>query len=179
MFSNRVKHVKFGMIRFGFGGPRGVVSKRRGEVYIEKKGKLVVDGNVCFGEGSSLRVSGTLHVGANFSANKNSYVNCSAEGSSIGDNVMLGWNVTILDGDGHTVYKDGIPKQTLRPFHIGNHVWVCAEARILKGVQISDNSIVAFGSLVTKGFAQPHCLIAGSPAKIVQEGIDWGPLNNV
>ena len=176
VFSNRVKKIRFGMIRFGFGGPLGVVSKRRGEVYIERSGKLIVDGNIFFGEGSSLRISGTLHVGANFSASKNSYVNCSAEMSTIGDNVMLGWDVTILDGDGHTVYQNNIPKPTLRPYHIGNHVWICAEARLLKGVKIPDNSIVGFGSLVTKSFDEAHCLIAGTPAKVVQHQIDWGPM---
>ncbi len=101
-------------------------------------------------------------------------MNCSAKDSSIGDNVMFGWDVTIIDGDGHTVFKDGIP--TLRPYHIGNHVWICAEARILKGVSIPDNSIVAFGSLVTKSFFDNDLLIGGSPADIIQHNIDWGPI---
>ena len=35
-FSDRVEKIRFGMIRFGFGGPRGIVSNKRGEVVLEK-----------------------------------------------------------------------------------------------------------------------------------------------
>lgn len=177
VFSNEVHQITPGIVRFGFGGPRGVVPKKRGALCIEKKGKLIVSGRVSFGEGSSLRLSGTLFIGKNFSSSKNSYINCSADGSSIGDDVMLGWDVTIIDGDGHTVYLNGEPKQTLRPYHIGNHVWLCAETRILKGVVIGDESIVAFGSLVTKSFPETNCLIGGRPASLIQTGISWGPYN--
>ena len=176
LFSDRINHITPGMIRFGFGGPKGVVSKRYGVICIEKTGKLIVSGKAVFGEGSALRLSGTLYLGENFSSSKNSYINCSALGSSIGDNVMLGWDVTIIDGDGHRVYLNGSPKVTLRPYHIGNHVWICAEARVLKGVEIGDDSIVAFGSLVTKSFPDSNCLIAGVPAALAQSGINWGPL---
>ncbi len=177
VFSDKVSKVLPGMIRFGFGGPKGVVPKRRGSICIEKNGMLIVNGRIAFGEGSSLRLSGTLSIGKNFSSSKNSYINCSAKGSTIGDDVMLGWDVTIIDGDGHTVYLNGEPKQTLRPYHIGNHVWLCAETRILKGVVIGDESIVAFGSLVTKSFPETNCLIGGRPASLIQTGISWGPYN--
>ena len=174
-FSDRVDKVSFGMVRFGYGGPKGIVSNRRGEICLEKGGRLILDGSMFFGEGSSLRVNGFLHIGKHFSASKNSFVSCSAQGSTIGDNVMLGWNVAIRDSDGHTVYHHSVPKQSQRPFHIGNHVWICAEAHILKGVTVGDNSIVAYRSTVTKSFPTEGLLIGGSPAKKLQEDITWGP----
>ena len=173
-FSDRVEKIRFGMIRFGFGGPRGIVSNKRGEVVLEK-GMLVFDGEAFFGEGSSIRLNANLHIGKHFSASKNAFVSCSANGSSIGDNVMFGWNVSVRDSDGHTIYHYGEPKKSQKPFKIGNHVWVCAEAHILKGVEIGNDSVVAYRSTVTKSFPQNGVLIGGSPAKQLQEGINWGP----
>jgi len=43
---------------------------------------------------------------------------------------------------------------------------------ILKGVTIGDNSIIAAGSVVTKDVPN-NCLVAGNPAKIIKENIDW------
>ncbi len=44
---------------------------------------------------------------------------------------------------------------------------------ILKGATIFDNSIVAFGSIVTKSFTETNVIIAGIPAKIVKTNINW------
>ena len=38
---------------------------------------------------------------------------------------------------------------------------------------IADNSIVGWGSIVTKEFNEPNVIIAGIPAKIVKRGINW------
>lgn len=173
-FSERVDKIRFGMVRFGFGGPRGIVSNKRGEICLEK-GELVLDGDMYFGEGSSIRVNGSLHIGKHFSASKNAFISCSAQGSFIGDDVMLGWNVAIRDSDGHTVYHNGKPKLSQKPFIIGDHVWVCAEAHILKGVTIGSNSIVGYRSTVTRSFSDENVLIGGSPAKQLQDSVDWGP----
>ena len=173
-FSDRVKKLKFGMIRFGFGGPKGIVSNRRGEIVLEK-GKLIFDGEAFFGEGSSIRINAILHIGKHFSSSKNAFIACSADCSSIGDDVMFGWNVAVRDSDGHTVYHDGEPKKSQIPFKIGNHVWVCAEAHILKVVELGDNSIVAYRSTVVKSFPQKGLLIGGAPAVPLQDNIDWGP----
>ena len=173
-FSDKCGKIRFGMVRFGFGGPRGIVSNRRGEICLEK-GELLLDGEMYFGEGSSIRVNGSLHIGDHFSASKNSFVSCSANGSTIGSNVMLGWNVSIRDSDGHTVYHHGEPKQSERPFHIGDHVWICAEAHVLKGVTIGNGSIIAYRSTVTRSFPEDHLIVGGSPAVVLQDDVDWGP----
>ena len=44
---------------------------------------------------------------------------------------------------------------------------------ILKGVRIGNNSVVAYRSLITKSFEADNLLIGGSPARIIQEHIDW------
>ena len=45
--------------------------------------------------------------------------------------------------------------------------------KIGKNVSIADNSIVGWGSIVTRRFDEPNVVIAGIPARIVKRGIDW------
>lgn len=165
---------EFAMIRFGFGGPEGVVAYKRSYLIFGSQGRALFKGKARFGAGSSLRCDARLEIGDNFSSSKNTFISCGADGSVIGNNVMCGWNVSLRDSDGHTVYFDGVPKTSRLPFIIGNHVWICAEAHILKGVKIGDDSIVAYRSTVIKSFEQAHSLIGGTPAKLIRLGVDWG-----
>lgn len=40
-------------------------------------------------------------------------------------------------------------------------------------VSIGDNSIVGWGSIVTRRFDEPNVILAGIPAKVVKRGINW------
>ena len=94
---------------------------------------------------------------------------------SIGDNCLFSYDVIVRTSDTHTIY-DNRTKEVLncsKNIKIGNHVWVAARAIILKGVEISDNSVIAAGSIVTKKFTEPNALIAGIPAKIKKREINW------
>ena len=51
--------------------------------------------------------------------------------------------------------------------NIGNYCFIGTGAIILPGVTISDHSIVAAGSVVTKSFYETGVVIAGNPARIV------------
>lgn len=78
--------------------------------------------------------------------------------------------------DGHSVIdvntREVLNKPT-SPIIIGNHVWLGRRVTLTKGAQIPDDCIVGIGSVVTKKFTEPHCVIAGNPAKIVRTGISW------
>jgi acetyltransferase-like isoleucine patch superfamily enzyme len=50
---------------------------------------------------------------------------------------------------------------------IENDVWIGAKATIMSGVKISNGSIVASGSVVTKD-VPPYSIVAGNPAKVVK-----------
>ena len=69
------------------------------------------------------------------------------------------------------IKKDGY-KGAL-PIYIGNHVWIGAWARLCKDVYIPDGCIIGMGSIVTKKFTKKNSIIAGNPAKVVKEDVNW------
>ena len=94
----------------------------------------------------------------------------------IGDDCLFGQNIKIMLGDHHHIYSTH-NKEELNiakyGINIGNHVWLARNVTLLKDTIIGDNSVVAYGSLVTRKFEQSNTLIAGTPAKIVKENINW------
>ena len=160
------------MIGIGKGGTKEVIAYPHSQISVGG-GSLSFLGAAGFSSGVSLDCTGNMTIGANFSTNKNAFISCSKE-IIIGERVMLGDNCVIRDSDGHTVTQNGVAKMSQRPIYIGNHVWIASHAHVLKGSYIPDNSIVAYRSLVTRKYEQEGSLIAGSPATVVQTGIDWG-----
>lgn len=91
-------------------------------------------------------------------------------GIQIGDNTLMGINCEFIDSDFHelTPHKrmSGTP-QTAK-ITIGRNVFIGSNVKVLKGVTIGDNSVIANGSVVTKSI--PGNVIAGgNPAKILKD----------
>lgn len=163
-----------GRVHIGGQGSKGLDPHEHTYIIIGENGKLIFKGCANIAAGTTIRVdSGVLTLGENFNCNINCLISCTKE-ITIGSDVLLGWNVNIRDSDGHSIiYRDNI-KASLKPVVIGNHVWLCAYADILKGVSIADDCVIAYRSCVTKSFKDcPNSLIAGYPAKIVQQNINW------
>ena len=160
-----------GMVRIGFGGSKSVPTDHKGQICLYG-GHLIIEGRLCMSAGSTLDCSGEMRIGKNFSTNKNAFISCSKE-VTIGEDVMLGWNVQIYDGSGHTVSHNGIAKSHTAPIKVGNHVWLASYSNLLKGAEVGDGSIVAWRSLVTKSFPQNNVLIAGIPAIIKCYDVKW------
>ena len=115
--------------------------------------------------------------GAFLELGQNSYMNASliqcASHITIGDNCAIAGDVLIQDTDFHPIIdENGQPKPVSKPIHIGNKVWTCAKATILKGVTIGDGAIVAAGAVVTKD-VPAYSLVAGNPAKVIKENVIW------
>lgn len=93
----------------------------------------------------------------------------------IGRDCMLSYGIEIKNSDGHTVYD-----RTTREIHnsaenikIGSHVWICRNATLMKGSSIPSNCVIGACSLVNKKYTEEYCIIAGNPAKIVKQNINW------
>ena len=81
---------------------------------------------------------------------------------SIAPDVKIGLDEHLLDkiSTHPHFYEKIVQKKTV----IGNHVWMGANAVILCGVTIEDNSVVAAGAVVNKNVKQ-YVIVGGVPAK--------------
>ena len=62
-----------------------------------------------------------------------------------------------------------IPKTPLtKPIVVKRNAWLGADVKVLAGVTIGENAIVAAGSVVTKDVPD-NMVVAGSPAKVIRE----------
>lgn len=94
----------------------------------------------------------------------------------IGDNCLMATNLTIRCGESPHLIFDKLSGEVLdysEGVFIGNHVWIGENVYITKKVTIPDESIVAACSVVTKRFELTHTVLAGNPAKVVKENIQW------
>lgn len=74
----------------------------------------------------------------------------------------------IMDTDFHSItadrHKDSAPVRTA-PVRLGRNVWVAAQAGLLPGTTIGENSVVSFGS-VCSGTFPSDVVIVGNPARV-------------
>jgi len=87
----------------------------------------------------------------------------------IGDRAILGRS-SIMDTDFHSVQPDRhSPEAPIRvaPVILDDNVWVAAQAGILPGTRIGQNSVVGFGA-VCAGVFPANVVIAGNPARVVK-----------
>lgn len=158
------------MVKIGFSGSEGIVRRKQSICF--ESGKVIFGKHNVFSEGISLRNSGTLLFGNEFYCNRNCTI-WSSENISFGDEITLGWDITMRDCDGHMVVTDGKPGAVQKPITIGNHVWICSKTDILKGAGCGDNCVIGYQSLLTKKYDQDNVLIAGHPAKVIRENVNW------
>ncbi|WP_035054055.1 acyltransferase [Andreprevotia chitinilytica] len=89
----------------------------------------------------------------------------------IGDDVVFGPLVTIMDSSGHPLRGRGKPgearKITAAPVKIGKGAWIGTGAMILKGVEIGAGSVIGARSVVYDNIP-PNCVAVGNPAQVVK-----------
>lgn len=92
----------------------------------------------------------------------------------IGSGCLFAYGIELRCGDSHSIIDDLTGKRInrARDVKIGDRVWVGMGAKILKGVQLGSDCVVATDAVVTKSFPS-NVVVAGNPAREVRQGISW------
>lgn len=93
----------------------------------------------------------------------------------IGNDCMFSNDVEIRNGDSHSIISlDGNKRiNHAENVYIGDHVWLTAHVKILKGSIIPPNSIVGNSAVVSHKFKKGNSIYAGIPCKLLKENINW------
>ena len=151
-------------------------SKLETALYMEDKSMLILGGRggelMLIGYGSYIQIgkNAILEIGNSF-INREVKIMCNNH-IKIGSDCIIAMGTVIRDNDGGNHRIESLNYVNSKPVVIGNHVWLCENVMVLKGVTIGEGSIIAAGSLVTKD-VPPHCLAMGVPAKVVRKNIEW------
>ncbi len=142
-------------------------------LYLSNNASLKIHGSFTMLEGAEI----VILDGASMEVGNNSYMNdsliqCESK-IIIGDNCAIAGGVIIQDTDSHPTFdENGLRKPHTKPIYLGNHVWICSNAIILKGVKIGEGAIVAAGAVVTKD-VPTKCLVGGNPARVLKTNVNW------
>ena len=91
----------------------------------------------------------------------------------IGNNVMIGGGVTIVDSDFHSLdYNDwgtwrDLQRKRSEEVVIGDNVFIGMEALILKGVHIGNGCVIGARTVVTKDIPS-YSVVAGNPCRVIK-----------
>lgn len=93
----------------------------------------------------------------------------------VGEDCMFSGDIRIWPTDGHAILdvNGNVLNNIKSPTRIGNHVWIGTNVTILKNTDIKDNSIIGASSVVANRFMNSNIAIAGNPARVVKENINW------
>lgn len=88
----------------------------------------------------------------------------------IGKNCLFSSNIKIRTSDSHVVLSniDGVRINGVKDIVVGDNVWVCQNVAVLKGAKIQNDSIIGFGSIVSRAFDCSNVIIARVPAKVIK-----------
>ncbi|MCP9888837.1 hypothetical protein KBY96_12970 [Cyanobium sp. ATX 6A2] len=95
----------------------------------------------------------------------------------MGNDCMASWGVKIRTSDGHAIIDIASGKAINIPQDvvIGDRVWLCEDIKILKGVLIPSDTIIASGSVIARPFGpEDSCsVIGGCPGRVLKRGVRW------
>lgn len=138
---------------------------------IKVYGRLQIEGSVSIGRGSRIEIGdGAVCAldGCNLNGASDFIIRY---GLTIGAGSTISWGCQFLDSDWHDISYAG-KKESDPAIVIGKHVLIGSRVLINKGVHIGDGCVVGSGSVVTRSFP-PGVLIAGNPAQIVRDSVEW------
>ena len=171
--SMKLEKIKTGMVRIGFGEKENF-DFRYNRTIFKNSGEIVFKGKTKIGYGSVISNEGKIIIGENTNFTMIEFI-CRDE-IEIGDRCLFSWNVSLMDTDHHNIFLVGNDEviNKSRKIKIGNHVWVGADVRILKGVSIANNNIIGMGSIITQSIEKENVIVGNKvETKILKENIEW------
>ena len=150
-------------------GYNGTFRKTRSSfLSIEPNGSLTSNGSVTIHSGFDICIKGD----GNFNICDRSFINGNAvirchRLISIGEGVITGTGLTIIDGSGHTLNGEDL----LHDIILGNKIWLGVNVTILGG-KIGSGTVIGACALVT-GDLPSNSLCYGIPCKVKKENITW------
>lgn len=135
----------------------------------ENLGKIIA---TSIDETSTIFIPFYTNFGRHIFIGKNVFINhgCSfldLGGITIEDDVLIGPQVNIIT-ENHPVDPKSRKSLELKSVTIKRNAWIGANATILPGVIIGENSIVAAGAVVTKDVPD-NTIVGGVPAKLIKK----------
>lgn len=112
-----------------------------------------------------------INYGKNTKIGKNVFINFDCVfldlgGITIEENVLIAPKVSLLT-EGHPTSIEDRHSLIPKPILIKKNAWIGANATILQGVTIGENSVVAAGAVVSKDVPD-NTIVGGIPAKILK-----------
>lgn len=132
------------------------------DIYLRSNGQFVFWGRGASAVGVSMEIEGE------------------GIGVIVGDDALISNGVWIRNHDMHAIHDLRTGARINRPpvqTVIERHVWLGQDAMLLGCERIGMGAIVGTGSLV-KGTVPPRVVVAGTPARVIREGVSWGRSNN-
>lgn len=144
--------------------PRGTRSSLR----VGDGAKITLNGNQKLFSGHQIDIGpgASLCFGGGY-INHDAKISC-YHSITIGRGTIIGEDVVIMDTDHHNLLGGADPMG----ISIGDHVWIGARAVILKNTKLGNGAVVAAGAVVSGEFP-PGCLVAGVPARIIRQNVEW------
>ena len=132
------------------------------DIYLRSNGQFVFWGRGASAVGLSMEIEGE------------------GVGVVIGDDALISNGVWIRNHDMHAIHELRTGRRINRPpvqTGIERHVWLGQDAMLLGTERIGMGAIVGTRTLV-KGTVPPRVVVAGTPARVIREGVSWGRSNN-
>ena len=176
-------------LKIDIGGSNNLIRINKPAKYINSKIFIRAnDSCICIGKSDFLhnlqinvgcRNSQFLEIGDHTNCcGLNIFLNEHKAGCIIGKNCLFSSPITIWSTDGHVITEQETKKiinHIKTPVTIGNNCWIGTFCILTKNAILPNYTICGAGSVITKKFEQEHTLLAGNPAKIIKEGINWSP----
>ena len=144
--------------------------------------KVVIGGNhtkianavFCCQDGSSRIV-----VGDDFTLEGGEIASIEGKEVIIGRDCMFSFDVDVRNGDSHVILDgEGRRINYSEDISFGDHVWLAAHTRVLKGSIIPSNCIIGNSAVVSGRLENENSLYAGIPAKLIKENVGWDRFRN-